>query len=201
MSTLVTKQLCNKYAEYATKVLYSELTKTSPPPPPSPLSLSSGQDQDHHPLKCPLFVTWNKNGNLRGCIGTFAPQSLPDGVRKYALIAALDDPRFPPITKDELPHLECHVTLLHSFEDITSSPLDWQVGVHGVHISFSKRGRHYSATFLPQVAPEQGWTKEETMDQLLAKAGYPGSWHAVVNDLQQLNVERYRGEIGHFSSL
>ena len=57
----------------------------------------------------PLFVTWNTGASrrLRGCIGTFEPQPLYEGLADYALTSALHDSRFMPITKRELPNLEC----------------------------------------------------------------------------------------------
>ncbi|KAF1843932.1 uncharacterized protein K460DRAFT_397122 [Cucurbitaria berberidis CBS 394.84] len=150
----------------------------------------------------PLFVTWNtvtKSGEkrLRGCIGTFEAQELDEGLRSYALTSAFDDTRFSPITARELPTLECAVTLLTNFEP-ASSPLDWTIGTHGLRISFSYHGRRYGSTYLPDVAREQGWTKEETLVSLMRKAGWSGrkdDWRKV-----ELNVVRYQGKkvaLGH----
>ncbi|KAF2661633.1 hypothetical protein K491DRAFT_619298 [Lophiostoma macrostomum CBS 122681] len=145
----------------------------------------------------PLFVTWNvvpKQGGekrLRGCIGTFEAQELDDGLRSYALTSAFDDSRFPPITARELPTLECGVTLLTDFEPI-ASPLDWAIGTHGLRISFTYHGRRYGSTYLPDVAKEQGWSKEETMVSLMRKAGWSGrkdDWRKV-----ELHVVRYQGK-------
>lgn len=144
----------------------------------------------------PLFVTWNtvtKSGDkrLRGCIGTFEAQELSDGLKSYALTSAFDDTRFNPISARELPTLECAVTLLTDFEP-ASHPLDWTLGVHGLRISFTHHGRRYGATYLPDVAREQGWTKEETLVSLMRKAGYNGKkddWAKV-----ELNVVRYQGK-------
>ncbi|EAW09524.1 AMMECR1 domain-containing protein [Aspergillus clavatus NRRL 1] len=126
----------------------------------------------------PLFVTWDtlsKNGrkSLRGCIGTFEAQELSDGLKSYALTSAFDDTRFSPIPESLLPSLSCSLTLLGSFEPCTNA-LDWSVGVHGIRISFIHRGRRYGATYLPDVAVEQGWTKEETLESLMRKAGWNG---------------------------
>lgn len=61
-----------------------------------------------------VFVTWNTRPNrpfasqrLRGCIGTFEPQPIREGLAKYALISAFNDSRFPPIEERELSSLEC----------------------------------------------------------------------------------------------
>ncbi|PGH36081.1 hypothetical protein GX50_01093 [[Emmonsia] crescens] len=126
----------------------------------------------------PLFVTWNtlsSNGHksLRGCIGTFEPQELAAGLKSYALTSAFGDTRFPPIPSSLLPSLSCSLTLLSSFETC-SHALDWTLGTHGLRISFIYRGRRFGATYLPDVAVEQGWTKEETVESLMRKAGWDG---------------------------
>jgi uncharacterized protein (TIGR00296 family) len=143
----------------------------------------------------PLFVTYNVVGRggdkrLRGCIGTFEPLGLEEGLRGYSLTAALDDTRFSPISARELPTLECGVTLLTNFEPI-SDPMDWEVGMHGLRISFTYHGRRYSSTYLPDVAREQGWTKEEALVSLMRKGGWSGrkdEWKKV-----ELTVVRYQG--------
>ncbi|KAJ6071635.1 hypothetical protein N7499_009649 [Penicillium canescens] len=126
----------------------------------------------------PLFVTWNtmsRSGHksLRGCIGTFEGQELAKGLKSYALTSAFDDTRFSPIPKSLLTSLSCSLTLLGSFEPCTDA-LDWSLGTHGLRISFIHRGRRYGATYLPDVAVEQGWTKEETVESLMRKAGWDG---------------------------
>ncbi|KAI5863610.1 AMMECR1 domain-containing protein [Durotheca rogersii] len=144
----------------------------------------------------PLFVTWNTvsartgDTSLRGCIGTFEAQELDEGLSSYAITSAIHDMRFDPITKRELPSLEAAVTLLTDFEDCDDA-MDWDIGTHGLRISFSDRGRRYGATYLPDVAEEQGWTKEETLVSLMRKAGWVGKkdkWQAV-----DLKVVRYQG--------
>ncbi|KAK0649483.1 AMMECR1 domain-containing protein [Cercophora newfieldiana] len=144
----------------------------------------------------PLFVTWNtissRHGhNLRGCIGTFEAQELDEGLSSYALTSALHDTRFNPISLRELPSLEVAVTLLTDFED-ADGPMDWELGTHGLRISFYYHGRRYGATYLPDVAVEQGWTKEETLVSLMRKAGWMGKkdrWEEV-----DLKVVRYQGK-------
>ncbi|KAL7619900.1 hypothetical protein AAE478_010447 [Parahypoxylon ruwenzoriense] len=144
----------------------------------------------------PLFVTWNTvssrtgNTSLRGCIGTFEGQELDEGLSSYAITSAIHDMRFDPISKRELPSLEVAVTLLTDFEDCDDT-MDWEIGTHGLRISFTDRGRRYGATYLPDVAEEQGWTKEETLVSLMRKAGWVGKkdkWQAV-----DLKVVRYQG--------
>ena len=66
------------------------------------------------------------------------------------------DSRFSPITRDELPRLRVAVSILRHFED-AQDYLDWTVGVHGIRIEFhNEKGSKRSATYLPEVAPEQG---------------------------------------------
>ncbi|EME77819.1 uncharacterized protein MYCFIDRAFT_33444 [Pseudocercospora fijiensis CIRAD86] len=138
----------------------------------------------------PLFVTWNtlsRSGHksLRGCIGTFEPQELDHGLRSYALTSAFEDVRFQPIPSSLLPSLSNHVTLLTNFSSPSKDPLDWELGKHGLRISFTHHGRRYGATYLPDVAKEQGWTKDETLISLMRKAGWSGSssqWQKVWRD-------------------
>ncbi|KAL9085980.1 MAG: hypothetical protein Q9165_007342 [Trypethelium subeluteriae] len=106
--------------------------------------------------------------------------------------SAFEDTRFLPITLRELPALECGVTLLTNFETV-SDPMSWDIGKHGLRISFNYHGHRYGATYLPDVAKEQGWTKEETLVSLMRKAGWTGrkdDWTKV----DSLQVIRYQGK-------
>lgn len=114
-------------------------------------------------------------GDLRGCIGQVSPTYPLDlAVVKSALDAALDDPRFPEVEARELPRLSVEVTVLSPIVPVDS----WReirIGTHGVVLE--KGGRR--ALFLPQVAVEQRWTLEETLDHLALKAGLaPGDWRS-----------------------
>ncbi|KAG9240750.1 AMMECR1 domain-containing protein [Calycina marina] len=144
----------------------------------------------------PLFVTWNtieRYGlSLRGCIGTFEAQPLDEGISSYALISALHDTRFSPISSRELSSLSVSVTLLTNFEP-AEDPMDWELGTHGIRISFVNKGRRFESCYLPDVATEQGWTKEETIISLMRKAGWGGKkdkWREVGD----IKVVRYRGD-------
>lgn len=147
------------------------------------------------PTSAPLFVTWNEleddEPSLRGCIGTFESQPLSQGLAEYALISALQDSRFPPIRKSELPTLQVAVTLLTDFEEV-DDVYDWEIGTHGIRLSFYDRGRRYGSTYLPDIASEQGWTKDETLFSLIRKAGWMGS-RSKWKDLE-LKVTRYQGK-------
>jgi AMME syndrome candidate gene 1 protein len=90
-------------------------------------------------LRYPLFVTYNTiqtgTPQLRGCIGTFEPLPLHDGLERFAKTAAFSDHRFDPITVRELQSLQCGVSLLTDFEECLDWQ-DWNVGVHGIRIRF-----------------------------------------------------------------
>lgn len=106
--------------------------------------------------------------------------------------SAFDDTRFSPIHSAELPTLATHITLLHSFTPC-AHPLDWSLGTHGLRVSFTYHGRRLGATYLPDVAVEQGWTKEETVVSLMRKAGWTGrsrDWRVVAD----LKAVRYEGK-------
>jgi len=115
------------------------------------------------------FVTLNTRGELRGCIGEILPRrEIWKVVREHALNAAFNDPRFPPLAPRELAEIDIEISIL-----TPPKPVDrWRdiiIGKHGMVLT--KAGR--SAVFLPQVAPEQGWTLEETLTHLSQKAGLP----------------------------
>ena len=152
----------------------------------------------------PMFVTWNtlsRSGHksLRGCIGTFAPLPLEKGLESYALTSAFEDTRFSPISQHLLPNLSCSLTLLADFEEC-AGPMAWDLGTHGIRISFTHRYRKYGATYLPDVAVEQGWTKEETLESLMRKAGYESGSRRLTRgsarpweELRDFRVVRYTG--------
>ncbi|XP_043830802.1 AMME syndrome candidate gene 1 protein [Dromiciops gliroides] len=142
----------------------------------------------------PLFVTWKigRDKRLRGCIGTFSAMNLHSGLREYTLTSALKDSRFPPMTREELPRLTCSVSLLTNFEDVCDY-LDWEVGVHGIRIEFiNEKGSKRTATYLPEVAKEQGWDHIQTIDSLLRKGGYKAT---ITNEFRKsIKLTRYRSE-------
>ena len=119
------------------------------------------------------FVTLTRRGELRGCIGHMAEDlPLALAVAKMALAAALEDPRFAPVGAGELAGLDLEISALTPFAAV-AGPGEIVVGRDGVLLE--KAGRR--AVFLPQVAPEQGWSRDEMLDQLCAKAGLAtGCW-------------------------
>ena len=107
--------------------------------------------------KCGAFVSLHKQGHLRGCIGHFGEEyPLHEIVAEMARAAAFEDPRFLPVTRDELDDLDIEISVLTPMRRIQSLD-EFQLHKHGIYI---RKGRR-SGTFLPQVAGEVNWTKEE----------------------------------------
>ena len=115
------------------------------------------------------FVTLKEKGQLRGCIGSLAPVApLYESVHDNAVNAALKDFRFHSVRPEELPQLHVYVSILSPIATIPSYK-EFRIGEHGVILS--KHGRR--AVFLPEVAPEQGWSVAQTLEHLSMKAGLP----------------------------
>ena len=114
------------------------------------------------------FVTLREHAELRGCIGNLiGSQPLYLTIRDMAIEAAVGDPRFSPLEESELKNIEIEISALSPLERVDSAD-KIQLGVHGVLV---KRG-FQSGVFLPQVAQETGWSKEEFLSNLCAhKAG------------------------------
>ncbi|RCK75120.1 MAG: putative ACR [Ignavibacteriae bacterium] len=107
--------------------------------------------------KCGAFVTLYLNRQLRGCIGRFDPvDPLYKVVQQMTIASASEDYRFYPVTEDELKNIEIEISVLTPLRRIKSID-EIQLGKHGIYI---KKGLN-SGTFLPKVATETGWTKEE----------------------------------------
>jgi len=103
------------------------------------------------------FVTIKIGGNLRGCIGRFiSSDPLYEVVKASAISSAFEDPRFPPLTKEEYAKTDIEITVLGPLQEI-AGPNEIILGKHGIYIKKDFR----SGTMLPQVAIEQGWTVEQ----------------------------------------
>ncbi|HJO92281.1 MAG TPA: AmmeMemoRadiSam system protein B [Victivallales bacterium] len=121
--------------------------------------------------KMGAFVTLHENGRLRGCIGEIIPRrAIYEAVIEQAINAAVNDYRFHPVTKKDLPHLEFEISALTPPKPVDSYK-DIVIGKDGMTI---EENGHF-AVFLPQVAPEQGWDLAETLTHLSRKAGLSGS--------------------------
>ncbi len=125
------------------------------------------------------FVTLKQKGKLRGCIGSLkAHHALIDDLQGNAISAAFHDPRFPPVSKDDLDQIQIEVSLLTEpepivFNDEADALSQLKPGMDGV---IFESGRQRS-TFLPQVW-EQLPTSDIFMSHLKQKAGFtPSYWH------------------------
>lgn len=121
---------------------------------------------------CGCFVTLKNHGRLRGCIGQFISESpLIELIAEMAKASATSDPRFfaQPISTGELDKLDVEISVLSPLQR-TTDPLSLKLGIDGIYI---KKGRA-SGCFLPQVAKETNWSKEEFLSYCCAhKAGLP----------------------------
>ena len=126
-------------------------------------SLDGKPISHHSPLtshlseKCGAFVSLHKHGRLRGCIGHFGEDvPLHEIVAEMARAAAFEDPRFMPVTADELSDIDIEISVLTPMRRIQSLD-EFELHRHGIYI----RKGYRSGTYLPQVADEVNWTKEE----------------------------------------
>ena len=118
--------------------------------------------------KCGAFVSLHKHGRLRGCIGHFGEDHpLGEIVAQMARAAAFEDPRFNPVRESELDDIDIEISVLTPMKRIKSLD-EFVLGKHGIYIRKGWR----SGTYLPQVADEVNWTKEEFVSHCAAeKAG------------------------------
>lgn len=127
-------------------------------------------DDDQLNAHCGCFVTLKNNDMLRGCIGQFvSDRPLIDLVNDMGISSSTGDPRFAsnPITPKELDDIDIEISVLSELER-TDDPLSLRLGIDGIYI---KNG-YMSGCFLPQVATETGWSKEEFLSYCCAhKAG------------------------------
>ena len=115
------------------------------------------------------FVTLTKHGQLRGCIGqTVAIQPLQKTVEYCAVQAAVADPRFDPVTANELDSLHIEISVLTPLQKVKSLD-EIKVGRDGLMIGKGS----YRGLLLPQVATDYGWDRTEFLEQTCRKAGLP----------------------------
>lgn len=119
--------------------------------------------------ECGAFVTLEKRGTLRGCIGYVeAYKPLVRTVMEMAVQAAFHDPRFPPVTEDELGDLTIEISVMSPLTEVKDVS-EIEVGKHGLVM----RGRGRSGLLLPQVATDQGWDRRTFLEHTCLKAGLP----------------------------
>jgi AmmeMemoRadiSam system protein A len=120
-------------------------------------------------IKRGVFVSLYKNDHLRGCIGYIEPiKSCLKAVRDNTVSAAVNDPRFPPVSSDELDDVKIEISVLTPPVKVESW-CDIEIGRHGIILE--KGGCR--SVFLPQVPVEQNWNLKTTLSYLAMKAGLP----------------------------
>ncbi|HEX4543333.1 MAG TPA: AmmeMemoRadiSam system protein A [Candidatus Acidoferrum sp.] len=113
-----------------------------------------------------VFVTLHVRGHLQGCIGvTEASEPLGEAIVRCASSAAVEDPRFAPMNKDQLEHLSVEISLLSALEPI--APETIEIGRHGLLIVLQA----HRGLLLPQVAIEHRLTREQFLEEACRKAG------------------------------
>jgi AmmeMemoRadiSam system protein B/AmmeMemoRadiSam system protein A len=134
-----------------------------------------------------VFVTLTVDGELRGCIGHIrGSEPLFETVGQMAEAAAFEDPRFDPVTEEELPRLQYEISVLSPLERVK----DFDTVVVGKHGLMIKLDMH-SGLLLPQVATENKWNSAEFLEHTCLKAGLPK--HAYKDKYAE--VYRFEAEI------
>jgi AmmeMemoRadiSam system protein A len=156
---------------------------------PSPsLPAEAGEGELAQPRGC--FVTLKTGGRLRGCLGHFeADRAIAEHVREMARASALEDPRFwgDRLRPEELPEVNVEISVLYPLEPIDDA-LDFELGRDGIYVCKGSR----SGCYLPQVAEETGWSKEEFLSSCCEhKAGLgPDAWKDA-----ETRCYRFRAEV------
>lgn len=158
-------------------------------------SSPSTKEVEHLNTEQGVFVTLHKRDSLRGCIGQPTPvMPLYKAIMEAAKSAAFQDPRFPPLQKEELGELHVEVSVLTVPELIeANNPEEYkqkiEIGRHGLILQHPAG----SGLLLPQVPEEQGWGVEEYLQHICLKAGVPE------NALKDENTKLYSFEAQVFS--
>ncbi|MCF7859907.1 MAG: TIGR00296 family protein [Candidatus Cloacimonetes bacterium] len=144
--------------------------------------------------KTGVFVTLHLDDELRGCVGFVEPvYSLYDGIKKAAVAAATQDPRFPSVTIEELQKCQIEVSILSEpklieVKDYNEYFEKIQIGKDGLLI----QGKFGSGLLLPIVAVEWKWGPKNFLDNLCIKAGLPSdAWHDLNNKVYKFQTEVY----------
>jgi len=121
-------------------------------------------------LRAGVFVSFHSRGELRGCIGHLdGDQPLAAVVARSAVAAAMEDPRFAPVTRSELDGCEIEISVLGPLEPVDDVD-DIVVGRHGLIVEQN----WHRGLLLPQVAREQRWDRDTFLARTCSKAGLPG---------------------------
>lgn len=115
-----------------------------------------------------VFITLHVAKRLQGCIGVIeANEPLGEAIVRCAASAALEDPRFAPMKKEQLGELSIEISLLSPLERIT--PESIEIGHHGLLVRLHAHG----GVLLPQVAIEHRLTRQQFLEETCRKAGLP----------------------------
>jgi AmmeMemoRadiSam system protein A len=169
-----------RLVEHARAVVTAAASDGTPPPAPDLAVLEEERG---------VFVTLHKDEQLRGCIGRPRPaQSLAEGLRAGAVGAATEDPRFPPLSADEVEQISVSVSVLTPPESILGNePSSIEIGRDGLIVSKGRR----TGLLLPQVAVDQGWSAEQFLAQTARKASLPGeAWRE-----DETTVKRFSAQV------
>ncbi|MFP4116942.1 MAG: TIGR00296 family protein [Candidatus Aenigmatarchaeota archaeon] len=182
---MLTEEQGEEIVRYARKVLESYVRNEDLPEVPN---------EDFLEEEKGVFVTLNKNGELRGCVGLPFPDfPLGEAVKRAAQSAA-DDRRFPPLKPEGLESIEIEVTVLAEPEKVeVEEPEDYlkkiEVGKHGLLIE----GQGNEGLLLPQVPVDQDWNCEEYLEGLCRKARLPSqAWRKDYTEIKSFQGQIFK---------
>jgi len=165
MSTEITQKISLESQERLLKIARDSIESHLKKKPQEEFEISDPMLRE----KRGAFVTLHKHDDLRGCIGDIiGSKPLHETVAEMAVAAAVRDPRFSPLTIDELSEVDIEISAMTPLKKIDNID-EIKVGTHGLYI---KRG-FLSGLLLPQVATEYGWNKEEFLEYTCQKAHLP----------------------------
>lgn len=138
-------------------------------------------------LQSGAFVTIRNQAQLRGCIGyVVGEQSLAETIADIAVKAATQDPRFIPVSSDELDEITIEISVLSQLELLTDVG-SIIIGVHGLYLE----GEYHRGLLLPQVAVENAWDAERFITQLGRKAGI----HDLHLQFPEVNIYTFTADV------
>lgn len=144
-------------------------------------------------VQCGTFVTLKLGKQLRGCIGTLSQgESIGDGIRSNAINAAFHDPRFSPLSKEELQLISIEVSVLTPSQPLAYDDAEELIARLRPHVDgVTLRKGGYSATFLPQVW-EQLPDVRSFLSHLCSKAGLaPDAWRTENPEVEVYQVQYF----------
>lgn len=156
-----------------------------------PVALDAAmQEPSTTDLQASAFVTLTEDGELRGCMGILDPdRPVGASVAEAAACATRTDPRFRPVTPEELPRLRLDVSVLGPMT-LLADPLSWRLGTDGIVVQLGGR----RGLLLPEVAEENGLDRVGMLDIATRKAGLPhGAWRDPAASVFAFRTDRFGG--------